>query len=220
MEMGMSDETACKAKHPGLTPGAKEDPRDGPYSKEERDEAADALFNDARWHELTGTDILNLRLQVGRGRTYASICREFGVHDSQLRRWRDRDGDWSEKLPELDRRDLARRVWLCVLAREGLGQAIDKEKARTACEWRLPRKKSTGQGWRPSGVADLTSQSEMDTYDDNAKESALQQQREYARERLDALIARMEREIAGADAGPDASGEAADGEPAEELARH
>jgi hypothetical protein len=212
MEVKMSDQTAPQ-KHPGLTPGAKEDPRDGPFSEEELAEGARGALNTRRWTKEVGADLLAMRLQVGRGRSFASVADQFDVNGNSFRRWRNREGGWSDCLPEADRRDLARRVILAGKARRAVGRVIGEEELRATAEWRMP-KKDAAPIWRPTGASSSNMDTNDDAYDAETTDSV---EAAELRAQLDALIQRMRRDIAGAEEGAGAEEEtgAEDGADAE-----
>jgi hypothetical protein len=224
-ERKVSDDISTPAGN-GLAPGDRADPRDGPFSAQELAEASDALFDKHRWlvkQDKRKVDVLALRLQVGRGRTYKSVCEQFDILESSLlkRRIRDRDADerrhdWPTSLSELDRRHMARRIHLAGLARRGVGR-VDEAGLKAASDWRVAPLRKTKPIWTSLGDdgPGVPSETSQDNFHDNAEDDPYFHERQRVREQLEALLRQMERDAASRDdaaAGtPVAPGEATHG---------
>jgi hypothetical protein len=220
----VTEETLPRAAGNGLTPGDSADPRDGPFTLEERAEAADALFDEARWfvkRDRTKIDVLALRLQVGRGRTYLSVCRQFKIMEKSLQQCRltGGDGDWPRALSELDRRHMARRIHLAGLARRAAGERVNAAALKAASDWRVAPPRNFKPIWTsldddgPGAASDTL----KETFHDNAEDDPYFHERQRVREQLEALIRRLDHDIAasesaeGSDQGATAPGKGADG---------
>jgi hypothetical protein len=206
----------------GLVPGDSADPRDGPFTREENDEAADALFNEARWfvkQDRTKVDVLALRLQVGRGRTYLSVCQQFKITEKSLQQCRltGGDGDWPRALSELDRRHMARRIHLAGLARRAAGERVNAAALMAASDWRVAPPRTLKPIWTSLGDDPSAPDTFQESFHDNAEDDPYFHERQRVREQLEALIRRLDHDIAasepaeGSDRGATAPGQGVDG---------
>jgi len=203
-ERKVSDDASMPAGV-GLGPGDSADPRDGPFTAEENAEASDAVFNESRWfvkRDRTKVDVLALRLQVGRGRTYLSVSRQFRITEKSLQTCRlaGGDGEWPRALSEIDRRHMARRIHLAGLARRLAGQRVDDAELRAASDWRVAPPRNFKPIWTSLGDdgPGVPSDTSQDSFHDNAEDDPYFHERQRVREQLEALLVRLEREAATA----------------------
>lgn len=184
----------------------EDDPRRGPFSLEEIAEAAIFAGGKGRWHvRQRNVDWLAVQLQYGRGRTAQSIAAMFGIGDSTIST-RKREEKWISPMSERDRRNLARLVWIAGDARMAEGDAASRAALAKTSEWRMPqdrppvRYQAKDKGGAPMT---LTIKDEIpdDVYYSDA--DPRRDERIDMRNRLDDLIARMERDIAQGKTAPD-----------------
>jgi hypothetical protein len=202
----MNEETGDVLFVAGVYDEFKEgDPRRGPHSPGERAEAATLVFAPNRWHRQTpGVDWFAVQLQFGRGFKAEQLGMMFGIGDSTIA-GRKRKGNWIQPMSERDRRKLARLVWLGGIAR-GLGE---EEKSRDALramsEWRLPEE-LTPRTFVPQdrdGTRTVTINQEIPNDIYYTAADPKRDERIAMRNRLDELIARMERDVARGKTTPD-----------------
>lgn len=114
-----------------------DDPRRGPFSDEQRAEAAAYAEVKGRWHvRRRNVDWFAVQLQYGRGLSAQRVGRMFSISDSTIGTRRD-VGKWVSPMSEADRRDLARLVWLAGEARIATDDAASLAALKGASEWRL-----------------------------------------------------------------------------------
>jgi hypothetical protein len=179
-----------------------DDPRRPPYDATEQADAAGEAADGRRWHE-NGADWLALKLQFGRGVSVAELSRNSGVPQTTIRRHRD-DGRWSRRLGPQAARAMARRVWLGGLARYP-HDAASIAAVMQWSEWRVSaavarppsfaaRKAAAGFTGRPEAMAEPQEEVPFIPYDPRFDPHC--EDRILMRNKLDRLIADMERDLA------------------------
>jgi hypothetical protein len=196
------------------------DPRDPPFTPEERDAAAEALLDKRRWHRRNRADWLAMRLLYGRGREAGEVAAAFGAGRATVQQ-RAKDGEWTHAMTEGDRRSMARVVWLAGVARLARGEAVDFGALRAASEWRVAPKVAEKPLWVSSAAEAGSAANESaamrisdEGFDDDYGADPKREERETIRRKLDELLERLEADRQRADedgAGPEGGGDAGGG---------
>jgi hypothetical protein len=124
------------------------DPRAGPFTPAQIEEARHYAGEPDRWHKLNrSVDWFAVRLQHGRGLTMSETADLFRIKERQIYRRRDRHS-WSPLMAERDRRWLARLVWLAGEARFAPDDAEGRRMLARVSEWRLFKRPEPPR-WQP-----------------------------------------------------------------------
>lgn len=167
---------------------------------EERAEAAAYLKAHKRWHHRRhGVDWFAVQLQFGRGLTGIELAKRFSIGDSTIST-RQRDERWIRPMSERDRRRLSRFVWLGGLARGAGHDPESREALKASSEWRLPEEVAPPKFTLldPQGApvtATFNQEIPNDIYYSAADPK--REDRFAMRRKLDDIIARVERDVAG-----------------------
>ncbi|HEX5006824.1 MAG TPA: hypothetical protein VFV70_06905 [Hyphomonadaceae bacterium] len=173
------------------------DPRRGPHSLEQRAIAAAYLASRNRWHLLDrGVDWFAVRLQYGRGLNGVTLARIFDIGDSTISS-RKRAEKWPRIMSERDRMRLSRLVWLGGVMRGAGDDLQSRGRLKASSDWDLPEplEPLTFVQDDPAGLPQQATfnRKVSDDFFSCAVERA---DHTLMCDKLDELVARMERDVA------------------------
>jgi hypothetical protein len=175
-------------------------------SLEAQAEAGAFMTTHKRWHgRKYGVDWFAVQLQFGRGFTGRELAHRFGIGDSTISARKDEER-WIRPMSERDRRRLSQFVWLAGIWRGAGDDPESRAALKASSEWRLPEEVAAPKFMLldPKG-APVATTFNQETPDDVYYSSAdpKREERFAMRQKLDDLIACMERDFAREDANPD-----------------